>query len=189
MKRKNKCANKKKYSTISLTKEVIKKSYLERGVKLRHYECPVCLDFHLTSKNTEPMEKTYRAWDRADIKNKYFLFENLLKSFTEKIDKKRKLERREQRRLQNDVRRELYETKKPEFDALLHKQMVWQARFDPELDVIVGKKKQKQVGLLATRAIFQQLKHNDNMALFYFKLILARFDYPQFVWKSVIWLK
>lgn len=53
MKRKNKCvASKKAYSTRSECLKIINK-FLKQGRRLRYYECPVCLDFHLTSKGTK----------------------------------------------------------------------------------------------------------------------------------------
>ncbi len=53
MRRKNKCvATKRAYSTTTECEEKIRRAWKERRVLLKYYECPICLDFHLTSKLT-----------------------------------------------------------------------------------------------------------------------------------------
>ena len=53
MKRKNKCANKKKYNYRHKAEKASLQSFKLRGIPTRIYECPTCLDFHLTSKGVE----------------------------------------------------------------------------------------------------------------------------------------
>ena len=57
MKRKNKCVGKVTYSHKSQCITKILRLYETRGQRLRYYECPTCLDFHLTSKNAEKQFK------------------------------------------------------------------------------------------------------------------------------------
>lgn len=57
----NRCTGKKKYAFKHKAINSIKKHYLKNGVKLRMYECPVCLDFHLTKRHPEP-DDFYKAF-------------------------------------------------------------------------------------------------------------------------------
>ena len=75
MKRKNKCANKKAYSTKGAAESAIEKSYSNYNVRLRYYECPTCLDFHLTKANVDP--NYFKKWDRVTVKKQWAQFENL----------------------------------------------------------------------------------------------------------------
>ena len=57
MKRANKCVGKVAYSHKSQCITKILRLYETRGQRLRYYECPTCLDFHLTSKNADEQFK------------------------------------------------------------------------------------------------------------------------------------
>jgi len=57
MKRANKCVGKVAYSHESQCIHKILKLYKTKGQKLRYYECPTCLDFHLTSQNVDEQFK------------------------------------------------------------------------------------------------------------------------------------
>ena len=77
MKRKNKCvASKRAYATTDECLAVMKRVYKQKKVKLWYYECPVCLDFHLTSKGSgKEMYEMQKLWRdesmKRDIANKY----------------------------------------------------------------------------------------------------------------------
>lgn len=78
MKRAGKCVNKKAYAYKSHALQIARKQYLEYGIKSSVYECPTCLDFHLTTKpqgkyNTE---KYFNKWDKEWMRERYneFLF-------------------------------------------------------------------------------------------------------------------
>lgn len=62
MKRSGKCVGKKTYATRSKALAVARKWYLSKGkIEMGIYECPTCLDFHLTTKycNTR---KYHKRW-------------------------------------------------------------------------------------------------------------------------------
>jgi hypothetical protein len=50
MKRHSKCVNKKPFVYRDEALTVAKKMFLNQGIKSAIYECPACLDFHLTTK-------------------------------------------------------------------------------------------------------------------------------------------
>lgn len=50
MKRPGKCANKRAYSTRGAALAVAERMYFQGNKRLALYECPTCLDFHLTTK-------------------------------------------------------------------------------------------------------------------------------------------
>lgn len=71
MKRVGKCVNKKAYPYIYLAIEVAKERYISHGNELGYYECPTCLDFHLTSKYCN-LKHLHKKWqDIRDSKNNY----------------------------------------------------------------------------------------------------------------------
>jgi hypothetical protein len=53
MKRKRKCIEKKSFGTLFEAKKVTYKVWLKYHQKLNVYECPICLDFHLTKQSTK----------------------------------------------------------------------------------------------------------------------------------------
>lgn len=61
MRRVNKCAGKAKFCKKSGALATAKKWYLANGSVFGIYECPVCLDFHLTSKYTN-LQEYYNKW-------------------------------------------------------------------------------------------------------------------------------
>jgi len=74
MKRKDKCVGKVAYSQKSQCIYRILKFYETKKVKLRYYECPTCLDFHLSSKNigeqfNEIMEKKKKGATLVNVQN------------------------------------------------------------------------------------------------------------------------
>jgi hypothetical protein len=73
MKRANKCvASKKSYFSKTTCLRVIEKVYKTRKVKLRYYECPVCLDYHLTSKGTPAeLNAVKKEWGVIEFKNNH----------------------------------------------------------------------------------------------------------------------
>lgn len=80
MKRKNKCANKKAFNTIDKCNKAIRRSYVQGNVMLRYYECPTCLDFHLTSKNVDP--RPFKKFDKEVIAAQWNQFENIFNKLT-----------------------------------------------------------------------------------------------------------
>ena len=61
MKRKGKCVNKKSYSHRNVALNVAATWFKKDGSKLGIYECPTCLDFHLTSKYCN-LEHYHAQW-------------------------------------------------------------------------------------------------------------------------------
>ena len=61
MKRKGKCVGKRSFAYKSYALKVASNQYKYYGTKVGVYECPTCLDFHLTTKycNTQ---KYHRRW-------------------------------------------------------------------------------------------------------------------------------
>lgn len=53
MRHKRKCIEKRRYGTLLEAKAVTKRMYQTLGLFLDVYECPLCLDFHLTKQRTE----------------------------------------------------------------------------------------------------------------------------------------
>lgn len=51
------CLKKKTYPTWEAACKVAEKVFLERGVKLRVYFCPLCHKYHLTSRLEEKIQK------------------------------------------------------------------------------------------------------------------------------------
>lgn len=71
MKRAGKCVNKKAYPYTYLAIEVAKQQYINHGAVLGYYECPTCLDFHLTSKYCN-LRHLHKEWQRVkDWKSTY----------------------------------------------------------------------------------------------------------------------
>jgi len=67
MKRKNKCvATKRAYATIDECLVVIKRILIQTGQLKTFYECPVCLDFHITSKGSKADRAKVRKLLRVD---------------------------------------------------------------------------------------------------------------------------
>ena len=66
MKRKDKCVGKVAYSQKSQCIHKIIKFYETKKIKLRYYECPSCLDFHLTSKNADEQFKQIMTQKKQD---------------------------------------------------------------------------------------------------------------------------
>lgn len=95
MKRRNKCiAYKKAYSTTDDCIRVIRKVFKHKKVKLRYYECPICLDFHLTRSNANiQFNKLYTEWktenklrdSRQRIAKQYRQFEELFNRMNHKL--------------------------------------------------------------------------------------------------------
>ena len=96
MKRRNKCvATKRAYATTDECLKVIKRVYNQKMIKLRFYECPVCLDFHLTSKGTaSQMHEARKIWlkenMKKDIKRKYEEFCRLFNKMSREAHKEKK---------------------------------------------------------------------------------------------------
>lgn len=71
MKRENRCViDKKAYAYRSAALKVAKTAYLERNEKLKIYECPVCLDFHLSSQGKSNLEEYYEKWKPTKVVGK-----------------------------------------------------------------------------------------------------------------------
>lgn len=75
MKRKGKCVGKVPFKTWNRAEKTAKKYFLAENKHLSVYECPNCLDFHLTSK-MEPcnLAHLHNAWARKDIASKWAEF-------------------------------------------------------------------------------------------------------------------
>lgn len=67
MKRANKCVGKRAFYTTRQALNIARAIYNKKRVKLRYYECPTCLDFHLTKSHTDRMGDIYNQWDREYI--------------------------------------------------------------------------------------------------------------------------
>ena len=67
MKRKNKCSGKVAYSLKSTCVKKIIRIYKNTKVKLRYYECPTCLDFHLSSKNIGEQFKQIMLQEKKEV--------------------------------------------------------------------------------------------------------------------------
>jgi hypothetical protein len=85
MKRAGKCAGKRKYAYKNLAVDVARWKYVNQGIVLGVYECPTCLDFHLTSKY-------------CNLKNKHERWEKEKHLWTKSFESIRK----EQRKLKNN---------------------------------------------------------------------------------------
>jgi len=72
MKRPGKCVNKKAYAYKGQAINAAKNRYLSNGVHLGMYECPTCLDFHLTSQycNLKHLHEGWRAGVKVKKKRK-----------------------------------------------------------------------------------------------------------------------
>lgn len=78
MKRVGKCVGKKAFRYRSMAMRSASKWYKEKGIQLGIYECPTCLDFHLTSKYCNLKHK-HRKWifDLADeLRKEEIIFDN-----------------------------------------------------------------------------------------------------------------
>ena len=84
MKRAGKCANKRKYPYKSLTIDMAHWKYINENIHLGVYECPTCLDFHLTSKYCN-LKHLHKDWEKV---------RNTWTGSREEIKKKRELQRR-----------------------------------------------------------------------------------------------
>lgn len=175
MKRKNKCANKKAYNLVSTIKKQIEKTYLNHGVMLRYYECPTCLDFHLTSKNIDP--EYFKKWDREIIRKEWSHFETLFNTTWQQHYGLSKNARRNRRQKEN-------RKKRAELDAIYTKAEQQQKR-DAVVSTKLSKKLEKQLSLKDAKLAIQSFKALNNLAFMKFTCLLSQFDYPQFMWKSV----
>ncbi len=70
MKRKNKCAGKRAYAFKDQAIRVAKRIYQKQHTVCAVYECPQCLDFHLTTKWTN-MQHLHRKWDIEWMESTY----------------------------------------------------------------------------------------------------------------------
>ena len=77
MKRANKCITKKAYYTTDQALRAARIIYDSRRLKLRYYECPTCLDFHLTKSHTHQMGDIFYKWDKEYIEKRNASFEIL----------------------------------------------------------------------------------------------------------------
>ena len=90
MRRVNKCVGKRKYPYRNIAIEMAHWKYIHENIILGVYECPTCLDFHLTSKysNLKHLHKKWEAgrnsypFSREDIKK-------IIKKQRKKIKKKK----------------------------------------------------------------------------------------------------
>jgi hypothetical protein len=96
MKRRNKCvATKRAYATTDECLREMKRTYYKSKVKLRYYECPVCLDFHLTSKGTpQQMYDVQKIWRnevlKKNIARKYQEFCRLFNKMSREAHREKK---------------------------------------------------------------------------------------------------
>ena len=61
MKRKGKCTGKRKYPFRDTAIDMARWKFVNHGIELGVYECPTCLDFHLTSKYCN-LKSNHREW-------------------------------------------------------------------------------------------------------------------------------
>jgi hypothetical protein len=69
IKRAGKCVGKKSYAYSHYAIEVARIQYLKHGVELGFYECPTCLDFHLTSKYCN-LKHVHKKWEQKGLEKK-----------------------------------------------------------------------------------------------------------------------
>ena len=158
MKRAGKCVNKRAYSYQLIALEVAKKMYLQTGTKTAIYECPSCLDFHITSKvcNTHHLHDT---WKREGL---------VVKKKTKQKKQKnggssaiRSYERELQEKL-NKLKRRVA-SQYQEFLMLEKKMLVRLGLVEPTKKIkLTGTKKQNTLPLAEQRRILAQL---DNKKL------------------------
>jgi hypothetical protein len=159
MKRKNKCVSKKKYGTVDLVNVVIKRAYKERNVKLRYYECPVCLDFHLTSKNADSIE--FKKYDKEIIEKQNNLFEILFRKCELVLVPSKRARKRRRLKLNKKIRQQANSVAKPKVKH----------GFTEEA---IPLNKQKE--------IFRQIKENNLLIQYLFSEI----DYSRNMWITKI---
>lgn len=100
MKRANKCVGKKRFNNKGLALAVCKKHWLKRGRKFAIYECPVCLDFHLTSKwcNTDYY---ITRWTKQEVRKQWIEFQKLEGTYQES---KRKVKRKKKKKVKTTLK-------------------------------------------------------------------------------------
>jgi hypothetical protein len=64
MKRPGKCVGKRKYAHYSTACQMAKWKLLNEHIELGVYECPTCLDFHLTSKYCN-LKHLHKRWQKT----------------------------------------------------------------------------------------------------------------------------
>lgn len=175
MKRKNKCANKKAYNLVSKIKKQIKKTYFNNGVMLRYYECPTCLDFHLTSKNVDP--EYFKEWGRDIIKKEWSQFEILFNTMWGELYGLSKTARKNRRKKEN-------KKKRAELDAIYTKAEQQQNR-DANLNTKLSRKLEKQLSLKDARLAIQSFKALNSIAFMKFVCFLSTLDYKSRLWKNL----
>ena len=65
MKHKRKCLEKRCYATLDAAYAQVVKNYIKEKDALSVYECPVCLDFHLTKQGVLDFQLRKRCWREA----------------------------------------------------------------------------------------------------------------------------
>ena len=95
---KNRCIGKRAYGHWDSALKVSKRMFLQKGTCTAIYECPVCLDFHLTSKwcNTKGY---HLEWSKKLVKKKYNQFLFLEEQEMSKNQKLLRSQRRKMKRL------------------------------------------------------------------------------------------
>ena len=73
MKRKGKCVGKKKFAYKSEAIQKAKNIYFNNGIELGIYECPTCLDFHLTSKYCN-IKHRHTKWIKKQVRSQWLEF-------------------------------------------------------------------------------------------------------------------
>jgi hypothetical protein len=159
MGRKNKCvAYKKAYYFKDTALRVMKRAYLERGHKLRMYECPICLDIHVTHKNVTD-HSIFRQWDKEEIARQNGIFEQLFLKYQNILTPSKSARKRKQKKL-NRLNRVYAETvQKPKVKHGFTEQ---------------------QLPLAEQSRIFDELRQNRLIIQYLFENI----DYSQNMWIS-----
>lgn len=93
MKRAGKCVNKKAYRYKFVAINTASKFFKRDGIEFGVYECPTCLDFHLTSKYCN-LKEFHLRWLRSHINKQYLEFLELEKKLCPDSEKKRIATRR-----------------------------------------------------------------------------------------------
>ena len=71
MKHKRKCIEKKSYNHLSKVYNVILNNWIQNRDAIGWYECPVCLDFHVTKKQDNRNQKLKERCRKAYLRNHF----------------------------------------------------------------------------------------------------------------------
>lgn len=160
MKRPGKCVEKKAYAHKSKAFKVAKRMFLKRGCNVVGvYECPTCLDFHITTKYCNIPTKL-RKWAKEDVAKKDRQFTAIFNEYMARIGKPVGKYHAKNKRRREKVRERAQTIKTSK----------------------VKRKLENQISLEEQRLILNRLSFEYTQFWEMTKAILAKLDYPQLVW-------